>query len=278
MVEGHLLSDVIAINAIDRHRDGRDRPMSARRIERRAGGAMSHGPSRRSRDLTATSRTSRCSPARRARSSTSCSTRYPTKMAALLPALWMVQDAARLGERRRHGRSRRGARAHAGVREGRRDVLHDVPPASGREALHPGVHDVAVQRVRRRRCREGVPRAHRLRRARASRRADGKFTVIEVECLGACGFATPVMINDDFIESRRRRRRGRRRFSRRDSSHCDADMGYPHKSHARETAVLSKYFGDAEARHARRLEEARRLPRAREGARHGARATIVRRS
>jgi NADH:ubiquinone oxidoreductase subunit E len=22
-----------------------------------------------------------------------------------------------------------------------------------------------------------------------------------VECLGACGFATPVMVNDDFIES-----------------------------------------------------------------------------
>jgi NADH dehydrogenase (ubiquinone) flavoprotein 2 len=30
---------------------------------------------------------------------------------------------------------------------------------------------------------------------------DGKYTVIEVECLGACGFATPVMVNDDFIES-----------------------------------------------------------------------------
>jgi len=30
---------------------------------------------------------------------------------------------------------------------------------------------------------------------------DGKFTVIEVECLGACGFATPVMINEEFVES-----------------------------------------------------------------------------
>ncbi|MCC6244099.1 MAG: NAD(P)H-dependent oxidoreductase subunit E, partial [Gemmatimonadaceae bacterium] len=30
---------------------------------------------------------------------------------------------------------------------------------------------------------------------------DGRFTVIEVECLGACGFATPVMINNDFVES-----------------------------------------------------------------------------
>jgi NADH:ubiquinone oxidoreductase subunit E len=30
---------------------------------------------------------------------------------------------------------------------------------------------------------------------------DGKYTVIEVECLGACGFATPVMVNEQFIES-----------------------------------------------------------------------------
>jgi NADH:ubiquinone oxidoreductase subunit E len=25
--------------------------------------------------------------------------------------------------------------------------------------------------------------------------------VIEVECLGACGFPTPIMVNEDFIES-----------------------------------------------------------------------------
>jgi NADH-quinone oxidoreductase E subunit len=30
---------------------------------------------------------------------------------------------------------------------------------------------------------------------------DGRFTVVEVECLGACGFPTPVLIDDDFIES-----------------------------------------------------------------------------
>jgi len=30
---------------------------------------------------------------------------------------------------------------------------------------------------------------------------DGRFTVVEVECLGACGFVTPVLIDDDFIES-----------------------------------------------------------------------------
>jgi NADH-quinone oxidoreductase subunit F len=30
---------------------------------------------------------------------------------------------------------------------------------------------------------------------------DGRYTVIEVECLGACGFATPVQINDEYVES-----------------------------------------------------------------------------
>lgn len=30
---------------------------------------------------------------------------------------------------------------------------------------------------------------------------DGRYTVIEVECLGACGFATPVQINADTIEN-----------------------------------------------------------------------------
>ena len=30
---------------------------------------------------------------------------------------------------------------------------------------------------------------------------DGKFTVIEVECLGACGFPTVVLIDNDFTES-----------------------------------------------------------------------------
>jgi len=30
---------------------------------------------------------------------------------------------------------------------------------------------------------------------------DNKYAVIEVECLGACGFATPIMINEEFVES-----------------------------------------------------------------------------
>jgi len=31
--------------------------------------------------------------------------------------------------------------------------------------------------------------------------ADGRFTVVEVECLGACGFATPILVDDDFIDT-----------------------------------------------------------------------------
>ena len=30
---------------------------------------------------------------------------------------------------------------------------------------------------------------------------DGKFTVIEAECLGACGFATVVQVNDEYFEN-----------------------------------------------------------------------------
>src|SRR5690606_20197733 len=30
---------------------------------------------------------------------------------------------------------------------------------------------------------------------------DGRFTVVEAECLGACAFVTPVLIDNDFIDS-----------------------------------------------------------------------------
>ena len=70
---------------------------------------------------------------------------------------------------------------------------------------------------------------------------DGRFTVIEVECLGACGFATPILVDDDFIES----------VTPEQGPRHPAEvsvMGYPHPSHPKETVVLSQYFGDAEAR------------------------------
>ncbi|HMS01327.1 MAG TPA: NAD(P)H-dependent oxidoreductase subunit E [Gemmatimonadaceae bacterium] len=126
--------------------------------------------------------------------------RYPTKMAALLPALWMLQDA-------------RGWVSEGGMEEVAQ-VL-DLTPAYVKGVVsfytmyhqHPvgkhfvqvctttpcnvcGAEDVVQAFLEATGCGElGLTSP------------DGRFTVIEVECLGACGFATPVMINDEFIES-----------------------------------------------------------------------------
>lgn len=126
--------------------------------------------------------------------------RYPTKMAALLPALWMVQEA----------RGWVSPDAMAEVAQ----VL-GLTPAYVKGVVtfytmyhqHPvgkhfiqvctttpchvcGAEDVVKAFLEHTGCGElGVTSA------------DGKYTVIEVECLGACGFATPVMVNSDFIES-----------------------------------------------------------------------------
>jgi NADH:ubiquinone oxidoreductase subunit E len=126
--------------------------------------------------------------------------RYPTKMAALLPALWMVQDV--------HG----WVSEHA-VEEVAQ-VL-DLTPAYVKGVLsfytmyhqHPvGKHFIQVCTTTP--CNvcgaEDVVKAFLDATGCGElglTSADGRFTVIEVECLGACGFATPVMINDEFIES-----------------------------------------------------------------------------
>ena len=126
--------------------------------------------------------------------------RYPTKMAALLPALWMVQEA-------------RGWVSDAGMRE----VAHEleITPAyvKGVVTFYTMYHQHPVGRHMIQVCTtspchvcgaEDVVKAF-LRHTGTGElgvtSADGKYTVIEVECLGACGFATPVMINDEFIES-----------------------------------------------------------------------------
>jgi NADH-quinone oxidoreductase E subunit len=127
-------------------------------------------------------------------------THYPTKMAALLPALWIVQ----------HHRGWVSDAAMAEVAE-----LLDLTPAYVKGVVtfytmyhqHPvgkyfiqvcttspcgacGAEETAAAFLRHTGCGElGVTSP------------DGKYTVIEVECLGACGFATPVMINEEFVES-----------------------------------------------------------------------------
>ena len=125
--------------------------------------------------------------------------RYPSKMAALLPALWILQDE-------------RSWVSPDGMAEVAQAL--DLTPAYVKGVVtfytmyhqHPvgkhfvqvctttpcnvcGAEDVVSAFLRETKCGElGVTSA------------DGRYTVIEVECLGACGFATPVMVNEKMIE------------------------------------------------------------------------------
>ncbi|MGQ0649662.1 MAG: NADH-quinone oxidoreductase subunit NuoE family protein [Gemmatimonadaceae bacterium] len=127
-------------------------------------------------------------------------TRYPTKQAVLLPALWMLQEA-------------RGWVSEEGMAEVA--TVLDLTPAYVKGVVtfytmyhqHP-VGKYFVQVCTTSPCNvcgaEDVVRAfleHTGCGELGVTSADGKFTVIEVECLGACGFATPVMVNADFLES-----------------------------------------------------------------------------
>ncbi|MCZ6917441.1 MAG: NAD(P)H-dependent oxidoreductase subunit E [Gemmatimonadetes bacterium] len=126
-------------------------------------------------------------------------TRYPTKRAALLAALWMVQE--------RHGWISDVAMAEtAGVLELTPAYVKGVVTFYTMYHQHP-VGKTFVQVCTTTPCNlcgaEGVVDAlleHTGCGELGATSRDGKFTVIEVECLGACGFATPVMMNDDFVE------------------------------------------------------------------------------
>jgi NADH-quinone oxidoreductase E subunit len=125
---------------------------------------------------------------------------YPTKQACLLPALWMVQEA----------RGWISEPAMAEVAE----VL-GLTPAYVKGVVtfytmyhtHPvGRHFIQICTTSPcNLCGAEAVMAALLRETGCGELGatspDGRFTVSEVECLGACGFATPIMINDDFIES-----------------------------------------------------------------------------
>jgi NADH-quinone oxidoreductase E subunit len=127
-------------------------------------------------------------------------THYPTKMAALLPALWIVQRE-------------RGWVSESAIAEVA-DVLGLTPAyVKGVVTFYTMYHQHPVGKYFVQVCTtspcnvcgaEDVVRAF-LKHTGANELGltspDGRFTVIEVECLGACGFATPVMINEDFVES-----------------------------------------------------------------------------
>lgn len=124
---------------------------------------------------------------------------YPTTQAALLPALWLVQDA-------RGWISDRNMAEVAEVLSLTPAYVKGVVTFYTMFHQHPvGTHFVQVCTTSP--CNvcgaEGVVQAfleHTGCRELGATSADGKWTVIEVECLGACGFATPVLIDDDFID------------------------------------------------------------------------------
>src|SRR6059036_697047 len=126
--------------------------------------------------------------------------RYPTKQAALLPALWLVQEA-------RGWISDRNMAEVAEVLGLTPAYVKGVVTFYTMYHQHPvGKHFVQVCTTSP--CNlcgaEDVVKAlleQTGARELGGTSADGKWTVIEVECLGACGFATPVLVDDDFIES-----------------------------------------------------------------------------
>jgi len=127
-------------------------------------------------------------------------THYPTKMAALLPALWIVQ--------RERGWVSEPAMAEVASMLGLTAAyVKGVVTFYTMYHQHP-VGKYFVQVCTTSPCNvcgaEDVVRAflkHTGAEDLGQTSPDGRFTVIEVECLGACGFATPVMVNDDVLES-----------------------------------------------------------------------------
>ena len=127
-------------------------------------------------------------------------TRYPTKRAGLLPALWMVQEA-------RGWISDEAMTEVAEVLELTPAYVKGVVTFYTMYHQHPvGKHFIQVCTTTP--CNlcgaEGVVKAllkHTGCEELGATSPDGRFTVVEVECLGACGFATPVLIGGDFIES-----------------------------------------------------------------------------
>jgi NADH:ubiquinone oxidoreductase subunit E len=127
-------------------------------------------------------------------------TRYPTKMAALLPALWMVQHA-------------RGWVSEEAMTEVAERLSLTPAYVKGVVTFYTMYHQHPVGKYFIQVCTtspcgacgaENVTRAfleHTGCGQLGATSPDGRYTVVESECLGACGFATPVMINEEFVES-----------------------------------------------------------------------------
>jgi NADH-quinone oxidoreductase E subunit len=127
-------------------------------------------------------------------------TRYPTKMAALLPALWIIQEergwvssdamvevAAALELTPAYVK---GVVTFYTMYHQHPAAKHFIQVCTTSPCNVCGAEDVVKALLKHTGCEElGVTSA------------DGRFSVIEVECLGACGFATPLMVNERYVES-----------------------------------------------------------------------------
>lgn len=126
--------------------------------------------------------------------------RYPNRQALLLPALWMAQRA--------HGWVSPAAIEEIAAELGLtpayvRGVVtfytmyhthpvgrHFIQVCTTSPCLMCGAGDVVAALLEHTGCGE-----------LGATSPDGRFTVVETECLGACGFVTPLLIDDDFLES-----------------------------------------------------------------------------
>jgi NADH dehydrogenase (ubiquinone) flavoprotein 2 len=126
--------------------------------------------------------------------------KYPTRQACLLPALWIVQ--------RERGWISEAAMAEVGQVLGLTTALvKGVVTFYTMYHTHPvGRHFIQVCTTSPCGLCGAEDTLRALLEATGCRELgatsqDGRFTVIEVECLGACGFPTPILVDDDFIES-----------------------------------------------------------------------------
>ncbi|MGH7688653.1 MAG: NAD(P)H-dependent oxidoreductase subunit E [Gemmatimonadaceae bacterium] len=125
---------------------------------------------------------------------------YPNKMGVLLPALWMVQED-------------RGWVSQEGIAEVAEALELTPAYVKGVVTFYTMYHQHPVGKYFIQVCTTSpcaVCGAEAVRDAFLRHTGcgelgvtsdDGTYTVIEVECLGACGFATPVMVNEQFLES-----------------------------------------------------------------------------
>lgn len=131
---------------------------------------------------------------------TEMSARYPTRQALLLPALWMAQEAHGwvspeaideiAAELELTPALVRGVVTFYTMYHTHPVGRHFIQVCTTSPCLMCGSDEVLKALLEHTGCGE-----------LGATSPDGRFTVVEAECIGACGFVTPLLIDDDFLES-----------------------------------------------------------------------------